>query len=151
MRLYFRKMIPLLCLFPLSAYAGLGDKVEVALKTDRAALGASKLQTTEKEHYKIHELSSGKMKLREYESNGQIFGLGWEASTQPDLRNLLGRYFSDFEKAARNKPRLKGRAPFNRVEGENVIVERSGHMRAMRGKAYARDLMPEQVSADEIQ
>ncbi len=86
--------------------------------------------------------------VNEYLSpDGTVFAVSWRGPRPPDLSQLLGSYFAEFQTAAA-APRAQ-RGPLL-VRTESLVVETSGHMRDLRGRAYLPALLPSGVTADEI-
>jgi hypothetical protein len=87
--------------------------------------------------------------VNEYLSpDGTVFAVSWRGPRPPDLPQLLGSYFAEFQTAAASPQAQRGHLL---IQTENLIVETSGHMRDLRGRAYLPALLPQGVSADEIQ
>jgi Protein of unknown function (DUF2844) len=87
--------------------------------------------------------------VNEYLSpDGTVFAVSWRGPRPPDLPQLLGSYFAEFQTAAASPQAQRGHLL---VQTENLVVETSGHMRDLRGRAYLPALLPQGVSADEIQ
>lgn len=95
-----------------SAHAALGED-QTTITADQKTLSSNaKYTKTSKDSYTIHEISSGAIKVREYvASNGIVFGLGWNGIAQPDLKALLGKYFSEYESVVKSTARVRGRHP----------------------------------------
>ena len=103
------------------------------------------------QNYAVHELraATGTV-VRQYASpSGNIFAVTWEGPTLPDLKQLLGRYFEDFQKAAQSQNRAGVHGPLI-IQLPGLVVELGGHMRSFRGRAYLPDQMPPQVRNQEI-
>ncbi|HUN54135.1 MAG TPA: DUF2844 domain-containing protein [Smithella sp.] len=141
--------LALIVLFVGQAYATLGESTD-SIATNRKALSAVRSTTITSSKYTVHVFQSETMTVREYVSpSGVVFGIAWNGLTHPDLTPLLGSYASEYQKAASHIKRQPGRK-FVKVESDNVIVEKWGHMRNLQGRAYAPALMPQGVSNDEI-
>jgi hypothetical protein len=100
--------------------------------------------------YTVEQISSPSgVTVNEYLSaNGTVFAVSWRGPTPPDLSQLFGSYFAEYQTAAAQPHAQRG--PLL-VQTENLVVETSGHMRDLRGIAYLPALLPPGVSADEIQ
>lgn len=137
-----------LLLMTTSSFAGLGDH-EVSIKNDRVAL-KGKLQVIAKENFTIHEIKMGSTNAREYVlPNGIIFAVTWRGIAEPDLTVLLGSYFEGYEKTASLKKERKRGVPHS-VKTNQAVIEKSGHQRDVRGKAYLPELMPKDLSPEEL-
>jgi len=110
---------------------------------------AGQLKSATFDGYTVHEITApGGVVVREYVSPvGTVFGVVWESPTMPDLSQLLGPYFSQFQQAAANSPHRRG--PLYVHDGP-LVVESGGHMRALRGRAYVTSLIPANLTKDVI-
>ena len=137
-----------LCVAAAPAFAVLGGDA-ASVQADQAHINAS-LRVSQSNGYAVHELSSptGSV-VREFVSSyGKVFAIAWQASSPPDLRQLLGSYFDEFQKAAalNHKP---GRAP-TFVQHSGLVVQLGGHMRSFTGRAYLPDQLPAGVRTEDI-
>jgi hypothetical protein len=137
-------------LFCKNAKAGLGES-EASVDQDRQALSGQRNASVAHPQYTVHEIVNGAVTVHEYAQNGVVFGVAWKGVAAPDLSSLLGNYYSEFQDASKQAVRQKGQRAHSMVQGAHVVVERSGHMRAIQGKAYVLALLPQGVSADDIQ
>ncbi len=130
--------------------ATLGESGD-SVAADQKALSAVKCGTTFRPNYTVHEFKSDGTVVREYVSpSGIVFGIAWSGLTHPDLKPLLGSYAGEYEAALNRTPPKPGISRNARVEADRVVVEKWGQMRNLQGRAYAPDLIPPGVSADEI-
>jgi hypothetical protein len=144
-------LVSFLLLAPIgTALASLGGS-EKSVETDRKKTFTAEAHSTTLKAYTMHEIKNDHLTIREYSSNGVIFAITWKGSTHPDLSDLLGKYFEDYRQSLQASPRFRGARAQSRVEGRQVVVEKSGHMRAMQGKAYVLSLMPQGVSVHELE
>jgi len=131
------------------AQAALGEPVD-SVAMDMNALSASQGATTVQNGYTIHNIKNDSMSVREYVSpSGAVFGIAWNGMNQPDLTNLLGTYFGEYQEALIQAPYNPGHR-FSRIKTNNVVVEKWGHMRNIQGRAYVPTLIPTGVNVDEI-
>lgn len=130
------------------ACAELGGTL-TSIKADQQKMAAS-LRVTSTSTYQLHEMQSEQgIRVREYASpNGTVFGVTWNGPWAPDLRQLLGAYFDQYMVAARGKKAARG--PIS-IQLPGLIVERGGHARSFFGRAYVPQMIPQGVSADDIQ
>jgi hypothetical protein len=132
-----------------SAHAALGDTVD-SIAADREALQALRHSTSIGPAFTVHEIDSGPTMVREYVSpSGIVFGLAWNGLLHPDLEQLLGSYSGEYRESLAQTPRRQGNRSLQVMTG-NIVVEKWGHMRNLRGRAYAPALMPFGITADEI-
>lgn len=87
--------------------------------------------------------------MREFvSSSGKVFAIAWQAPSPPDLKQLLGSYFDEFQKAAAVS-RRPGRAPLF-VQHSGLVVQLGGHMRSFTGRAFLPDQLPSGMQTEEI-
>ncbi|HLV87869.1 MAG TPA: DUF2844 domain-containing protein [Candidatus Sulfotelmatobacter sp.] len=134
---------------PSSAFGTLGGSSE-SIQTDQARFKA-KIIVRENSLYTVHELTtSTDIVVREYVSGGRVFGVTWHGPFIPDLRQLLGSYFQQYEAAAKaERDHHVGRAPLN-IQLPSLVVQTGGHMRAYFGRAYDPELLPVGISPDDV-
>jgi hypothetical protein len=152
-------------LAPTSAIATLGEPVK-SIAADQQVLGGQlrMLNQTSPGGQALHEQSPASsnpaytveqistpagVTVNEYLSpNGTVFAVSWRGPRPPDLSQLLGSYFAEYQTAAAAPPAQHHRLL---LQTEHLVVETSGHMRDLRGRAYVPALLPPGVNADEIQ
>lgn len=132
------------------AHAILGEGVD-SVESDRKTLSAVRGAITTHSSYTIHEISTATTVVREYVSPaGIVFAIAWNGITHPDLTGLLGRYAGEYEEALRQTPRNHGHRQLT-VKANRIVVQKWGHIRDLRGRAYVPDLIPSGVSINAIQ
>jgi hypothetical protein len=136
---------------PSPAFASLGGNVGT-VEADRVQMKAAQLRIIRANAYTLHELQSpAGVTIREYYApGGTVFGVAWEGPWPPDMRQLLGSYFEQFQRAneaARSTRKTRGVLVVN--DG-SLVVRISGHARAFSGFAYAPGLLPQGVQPDVI-
>lgn len=93
--------------------------------------------------------------------DGTVFAVTWNGPTQPDLSVLLGSYYEEYQDTLSSlqrsgSQRSNGRVAQRRghsarvIRSKNLVIERSGHMRDIRGKAYLPQLMPDGVGPKDL-
>lgn len=128
------------------AEATLGE-TEASVRVDQARLEATR-QVTPDARLTVHELKTAGTTVREFVSPaGTVFGVAWQGTALPDLRQLFGAYFDQYLAAA--ETRRMRRAPVL-IELPALVVHSSGHMRAFSGNAYLPQSLPQGVSAEDI-
>ena len=131
------------------AQAVLGESAD-SIASDQKVISAVRRAKTVRTGYHVHEAVSDSVSLREYVSpSGVVFGIAWNGLIHPDLTPLLGSYAGEYGEALRQTPRKPGRRRLQ-VKTNQVVVEKWGHMRNLKGRAYAPALIPPGVSVDEI-
>ena len=130
-------------------HATLGESADSVTK-DREALSAVQAATTTRNAYTVQEISSDSVAIREYISpSGAVFGIAWNGLIHPDLTLLLGSYTGEYQKSMRQTHRKPG-SRFSQIKTDRIVVEKWGHMRNLRGRAYVPSLVPSGVTIDEI-
>jgi len=132
----------------LPALAALGGDV-ASVQVDQAHINAS-LRVSPSNGYTVHELRSPNgAVVREFAaSSGKIFAIAWQTPALPDLRQLLGSYFEEFQNAAAES-RRPGRSPLF-IQHSGLVVQLGGHMRSFTGRAYLPDQLPSSVRLEDI-
>jgi hypothetical protein len=132
------------------AQAVLGESAD-SVASDRRALSAVQRGTQVHNRYTTEEIASDSTVVREYVSpSGVVFGIAWNGLAYPDLTPLLGSYASDYRAALKEVQRKPGVKRRQVVKTDCVVVEKWGHMRNLRGRAYVPALIPPGVTVDEI-
>ena len=130
------------------ALASLGGD-PTSVEADRASMKGA-LRVTPTVDYTVHEIQTpvGTV-VREYISpQGKVFAVSWRGPGIPDLRQVLGSYYGEFDQAATSTPSRNHHHRSIRTPG--VIVESSGHLRTFSGRAWAPALLPANFSASDI-
>jgi hypothetical protein len=87
--------------------------------------------------------------IREYVSPaGKVFGVSWNGPALPDLSQLLGSNFTEFQTGVRSQA---GRRRVAVVRNSNLVVESTGRTRAFSGRAYLNSMLPGGVTAEVVQ
>jgi hypothetical protein len=135
-------------LLPQVASATLGEP-EITVQTDVALAHASIKSSEDRTGYRVHEiqLPSGTV-MREFVApNGNVFAVAWQGPTRPDLRQALGQYFGAFASAPRSK--FSDRRHVQIQQGD-LVLQSSGHMRALSGRAYLQSAIPSGVNLGDL-
>lgn len=133
---------------PAMAHLG-GDADSVA--ADRDAMHAQ-LSSTPMQLYSLHEIDtpSGTV-VHEYSTRpGTVFAVTWQGQLPPDLAQLFGNYYKQYQDAAaaHSRPGMHRQLNF---ANPDFVVESTGRLRSFRGKAYVPSLVPAGVSVAELQ
>ena len=102
--------------------------------------------------YAVHEMrASSGTTVREYvSSSGRVFAVAWQGPSIPDLRQVLGTYFTPYVQAAQAAQKKRaGHGPLL-IQEPNLVAEVSGHPRAFVGRAYLPQLVPAGLQPDAI-
>jgi hypothetical protein len=141
-------VVAVLLLGAAPALAALGESVDSVERDQRRLEG--QLRSVALPGYSIHQITrEDGLTVKEFVSpRGTVFGVSWAGPAMPDLSQLLGKYYADFQRAAQSRARR--RAPIA-VRIGDLVVESGGHMRSFRGRAYVDSLVPNTVSAAVVQ
>jgi hypothetical protein len=133
----------------LNSFAALGGDVS-SVQADVAHLQGM-LHVNPAASYTVHEIQAPDgTRVREYLSPaGKVFAVAWQGPWLPDLQQLLGSYFAQYQRAAQSPKERVARAPLS-VHDANLVVEQSGHMRSFAGRAYLVDQFPKGVAPESV-
>ena len=137
-------------LLPLPVLASLGGDM-TSVQDDQAKMQAS-LRSNSGNSYSVHEMQTpAGVAVREYVSPaGKVFAVTWQGPFHPDLRQLLGTYFDQYVQAVQvQQAQRRGHGPVI-VRQAGLVVQITGHFRAVRGSAYVPQMMPAGVRAEEL-
>lgn len=96
-------------------------------------------------------LASGTVVHEYVSAAGTVFGIAWKGPRMPNLPELLGTYFTQFDNArAAMRSTQPGRGPID-LSLSGLVVRSAGHMGAFSGQAYLPQSLPAGVSAADIQ
>ena len=144
---WLASVVGLLLLGTAPAWATLGQSAD-SVEIDRQALRGQSEHVV-LPYYTIHQITRGEgVAVKEYVSpQGKVFGVSWSGPTMPDLSQLLGDYYQDFQRAATSRARR--RAPIA-VHVGDLVVESAGHLRSFHGRAYVTSLVPNTVTHEVV-
>ena len=130
------------------AWAALGGDME-SVDSDQGAMNATEQIAASTENYTVYELQTeAGTVVREYLSlDGSVFAVSWQGPLLPNLRQLLGGYFTRYTEAAQKQSGGHGHLV---VRLPDLVVESSGHMRAFFGRAYLPKAMPQGMTVADI-
>jgi hypothetical protein len=132
-------------------FASLGGTVS-SVETDRARMKSALVGIDQRGPYTIHTIQTptGTTIREYYGANGTVFGVAWNGQWPPDLRQLFGTYFDQYQgavQASRRARKSRGRLAIN---DNGLVVQSAGHSRSFSGIAYVTALMPSGVSPAEV-
>ena len=145
-RTFVASAVVALLVIPTSTFASLGGSVST-VEADRVQMRAAQLRIMRTSSYTFHELQSpAGVTIREYYGPaGTVFGVAWEGPWPPDMRQLLGQYFEQFQRANEaNRATRRARGVLVVNDG-SLVVQITGHARSFSGFAYAPGLLPQGV------
>lgn len=129
------------------ASATLGGNL-ASVQSDQTRMGAS-MQSARVGNYTIYELQlpSGCVVKEYVSSTNVVFAVAWQGPSLPDLQQVLGTFFDQYTEAVNAERRGPGARS---IQEPGLVVQSGGHMRAFFGRAYVPQMLPQDVSADEI-
>lgn len=142
-----------LMLFAASEAGAVLGESESSVSVSAGALkGSHKAAAATSTKFRVHEIESAGVKIREYVGPDQkVFAVTWRGMRQPDLETLFGSFFNEFTAADRQRgPRRAFREAVT-TQSSRVTVVRSGRMRDIRGKAFIADLVPNGVNPMDLE
>jgi hypothetical protein len=112
----------------------------------------ARVQSTQHSSYTLHEMQSATgTAVREYVSPaGTVFAVAWKGAYPPNLKQLLGSQFEQYEQAM-NAPSARTSHGPATIRLPNLVVQLSGHMGDYSGRAYIPDKVPSGMSLESIQ
>jgi hypothetical protein len=98
----------------------------------------------------VHEITTSYgTVVREYITPGdKVFAISWRGPVNPDLRQMLGDYYTQYEQAA-SLPHPGGHRHLA-IEQPGLVVQVNGRMRAFEGRAWVPSLVPQNFSVGDI-
>jgi hypothetical protein len=88
--------------------------------------------------------------VREYvNSSGTVFAVAWDGPWMPDLRQVLGDHFDQYQ-AAMRAPKTRAARGVVSITQPGLVVQMSGHARAFTGRAYLPTMLPQGVRLEAI-
>jgi hypothetical protein len=153
----------LLSLCPHSnAWASLGGSID-SIESDRKALSGrlSSMDSTGASAYSVQEIHRDGTRIQEYAlPSGTVFAVSWRGPSEPDLSILLGSFFDEYHQSVSEQNRSSNRTSDRTarrhgrstrvIRTDHMVLERSGHMRDVRGMAYLPELMPKGVHPEDL-
>jgi hypothetical protein len=135
---------------PAPAAAHLGGDAD-SVSADRDVLHAQ-LRSTPMQQYDLHEISTTAGTLvHEYATRqGTVFAVTWQGPLPPDLHQLFGNYYNQYQNAAAAQARPGMHRQLN-IARADLVVQSTGRLRNFRGKAYVPSLVPAGVSVADLQ
>jgi len=82
--------------------------------------------------------------------DGVVFAVTWQGPWRPDLKQLLGSYYTTFQQESAQRVSMHARAPSHVFSKQGLFVSTRGHARAFEGLAYVQALLPPGVSPAEL-
>lgn len=134
------------------ASAALGDTL-ASVRADRVSV-KGQLRTKSEPGYSVQEITAATgTVIREYVSPaGVVFAVRWSGPAMPNLQQMLGTYFAQYQAAVKAQRTKAERGGHNHVgvRTPSLIVHSRGHMRQYSGIAYVPSLVPQNLSISDL-
>jgi hypothetical protein len=130
------------------SFAALGGN-ESSIEADLSQIhGIRQIQNVAQ--YQIHQIQQDTGTLvKEYVlPQGLVFAISWQGPVLPNLEQILGLYFTDYQQTIQEKN--TPRSPTT-LRQDKVVIQSKGRMRAFQGIAYIPSLLPVGFSEKDIQ
>jgi hypothetical protein len=141
----------LILILPATVLAALGGDA-ASVDADRVRMQGALMRIVRSDTYALHEMrsASGTM-VREYVStSGTVFAVVWQGPWLPDLRQVLGTHFDQYQTAMRTAQRARKARGSVLIDGPDLVVQASGHPRSFFGRVYVPALMPQGIQVESI-
>jgi len=123
-----------------------GDLASVATNQQHLAATRQVRKLASGEQHEL-QLASG-IVVHEYVSTtGEVYAITWRGPRMPDLRELLGRYFTQLD---HRDSRPRGGHHRMTLTGTDLVIQSSGHRRSFAGRAWVPSLVPSGVNLDDV-
>lgn len=134
----------------LPAWASLGGNVN-SVEADRAHMNAS-VRVMQHDAYAVHRMQApGGTVVNEYAApDGTVFAVTWHGQFPPPMQQILGAYFQQYTAVLQSQRKIYGRRPLN-IQEPGLVVQTGGHMGAQFGRAFVPGLLPQGITADQLQ
>jgi hypothetical protein len=129
------------------AFAALGGDA-TSVQTDLVKMKGA-LRITSSAGFTVHEITTSYgTVVREYLTPAdKVFAVSWRGPMIPDLRQMLGDYYGQYEQAA-SAPHIGHRHLV--IDQPGLVVQSSGRMRAYSGRAWVPSLLPQSFPVNQI-
>jgi hypothetical protein len=134
------------------ALAGLGSDIH-SVAVDREAMHGG-LQSASTQLFSLHTITTeAGTTINEYATpQGAIFAVTWRGSMPPDLQQLFGTYYDQYQSAAADAASAHpGDHRHLNISTADLVVQAVGRPRYYHGRAFVRSLIPAGVSLDALQ
>jgi len=133
-----------------TGWSALGEPAS-SIETDSKAFAVMKRTAVKNTAYTVHELVYDAGIIKEYISlDNIVFAVSWQGISHPDLSQLLGTYLNEYKTKSQQQRHIRGNRHSSQRTSNDLIVEKWGHMRNHRGRAYVPSLLPSGVTASAI-
>ncbi len=135
--------------------AGLGESAH-SLPSDRKVQGATQNPVgSSASPYSLYTVTTdGGTSVNEYASSqGTIFAVTWHGPMPPNLQQLFGTYYAQYQAATAAASSAGGSQSDRRHQNlskDGLVVTATARQRYYRGRAFVRSLVPTGVVVDDL-
>ena len=136
---------------PRVASADLGGDAR-SVDADRAKMQGALIQIVRSDTHVVHEMRAASgTTVREYlTTTGTVFAVAWQGPWLPDMRQILGSHFEQYQNAVRAQSSTRRSRGTLTIDDGGLVVQMSGHPRAFSGRAYVPALLPQGMRLESI-
>lgn len=147
---HFRLVSCLLLSVPVITHAGLGGTVQTLDNEKQQMKVKAASSAVSEQGYTAHtlQLDSGTVVNEYADGSGLIFAVTWRGPVKPDLSEVLGSYFGEYQRAPTAGQLTKRQVVVNKP---SLSIRSAGRMRAFFGKAFLPQAVPPGVNTDDLQ
>ena len=146
------KLILILSSLPVICFASLGDNLD-SIANDKKNLGLSDVsqisafvQTGDAKSQVSQFMTEKNISIKEFSNNGVVYAVSWSGHINPNLRQLLGKYFPQLKTAVR----VSMGNTHSVLSGDDFSYQSSGYPGNYSGIAYIPSLIPAGVSLNDL-
>lgn len=134
-----------------AAFASLGGTVS-SIDADRVRMKSALVGIDQRGPYSVHtmQMPTGTTVREYYGTNGVVFGVAWNGPWPPDLQQLFGTYFDQYQRAVESARRARKSRGRLAIDDNGLVVQSTGHTRSFTGIAYATALLPAGIAPSVI-
>lgn len=150
-----KKILLLLGVVPLFAYATLGENNASVIQDNQVLASKSSLVVTKQFNtqsltngtYTVSLIkASGDITVKEFVANDKVFAVAWNGVRNPDLQQLLGSHFTSFKASQPSYNSLTSRE----IKNTDLVVQTYGVIGDFHGLAYIPSLLPADVAPSDL-
>lgn len=148
-------LLVLFGLAPLAAYATLGENNTSIVQDNQVLASKSSLVVTKQLNtqastngkYTVSLIkATSNITVKEFSNDGKVFAVAWRGLHNPDLKQLLGSYFTAFKVTKPTYVSLTSRE----IKDSDLVVRTSGVIGDFHGLAYIPSLLPAGVQPSDL-
>ncbi len=137
--------------------AGLGESARTLPSDRKVVQGATQNATgSSVSPYTLYSVTTdGGTSVNEYAGpQGTIFAVTWRGPMPPNLQQLFGSYYAQYQAAAAAAAAADGGRQSDRhhqhLSNDDLVVAASAHQRYYQGRAFVRSLVPAGVAVGDL-